>query len=169
MGSNHRSSTRLGRSPQISHLSPVSTLIKTSPLSCQLFTLRQLFVCLLIVPFFSATMASPNNMPRIVELADQISSSVSKLQERLTAQGVPSPSWNEDSPQSLPADVNDLKDAVLDASAELHEILLEPLMLIFKHAAVRHPGAQMDHLGANAPRSPISSALTQSADTTSRI
>lgn len=84
-------------------------------------------------------MASPNNMPRIVELAAQISTSVSELQEQLTAQGAPSPSWAEDSPESLPVDVFNLRDTVLDATAELHELLLEPLMLLFKFASVRLP------------------------------
>ncbi|KAL1851061.1 hypothetical protein Daus18300_012670 [Diaporthe australafricana] len=81
-------------------------------------------------------MASPTNMPRMVELAAQISTSVSELQERLTAHGAPSPSWAENSPESLPVDVFNLRDAVLDASAELHELLLEPLMLIFKFASI---------------------------------
>lgn len=88
-------------------------------------------------------MASPNNMPRIVELAAQISTSVTELQERLAAQGAPSPSWAEDSPESLPADVSNLQDVVLDATAELHELLLDPLMVIFKFAAVRFPRAQV--------------------------
>lgn len=88
------------------------------------------------LPTFSATMASTSNMPRIVELAAQISTSVAELQEQLTAQGAPSPSWAEDSPECLPADVSNLQDAVLDATAELHELLLEPLMLIFKFASV---------------------------------
>lgn len=84
-------------------------------------------------------MASPNSLPKIVELAAQISSSVAKLQERLTAQGVPSPSWDEDSPACFPDEVADLRDAVLDATAELHELLLEPLMVVYKFAAVRRP------------------------------
>lgn len=91
-------------------------------------------------------MASSNNMPRIVELAAQISNSVNELQERLTAQGAPSPSWAEDSPECLPANVSNLQDAVLDATAELHELLMEPLMLIFKFASVRLPQAQPDLL-----------------------
>lgn len=79
-----------------------------------------------------------NTTPRIVELAAQISSSVAELQKQLTAQGVPSPSFAEDNPISLPAEVSHLQDAVLDATAELHELLLEPLMLLFRFAAVRH-------------------------------
>jgi hypothetical protein len=82
-------------------------------------------------------MASSNDTtPRIVELAAQISSSVTKLQEKLSAQGAPTPSFAENGPESLPSDVSSLKDAVLDATAELHEILLDPLYLIFKFAAV---------------------------------
>lgn len=96
----------------------------------------------LAINLFLATMASPSKMPRIVELAAQISSSVTELQARLTAQGAPSPSWAEDSPESLPADVASLQDAVLDASAELHELLLEPLMLVLRFAAVLLPSIQ---------------------------
>lgn len=84
-----------------------------------------------------ASTASTKNMPRIVELAAQISTSVAELQEQLTAQGAPSPSWAEDSSESLPANVFNLQDAVLDATAELHELLLEPLMVLFKFASVR--------------------------------
>jgi hypothetical protein len=78
-------------------------------------------------------MASSNETtPRIVELAAQISSSVKKLQEKLSAQGAATPSFAENGPEILPDDVSDLKDAVLDATAELHEILLDPLLLLFK-------------------------------------
>lgn len=89
---------------------------------------------------------SPNNMPRIVELAAQISTSVAEVQELLTAQGVQSPSWAEDSPRSLPADVSNLQGAVLDATAELHELLLGPLMAISKFAAVRLRRVKLDLL-----------------------
>jgi len=83
-------------------------------------------------------MASSNNTtPRIVELAAQISSSVTKLQEKLSAQGAATPSFAENGPELLPDDVSSLKDAVLDATAELHEILLDPLLLLFKFASVR--------------------------------
>jgi hypothetical protein len=77
-----------------------------------------------------------STVPRIVELAAQISSSVTKLQEKLTAQGAATPSFAENGPELLPDDVSSLKDAVLDAAAELHEILLDPLLLLFKFASV---------------------------------
>jgi len=81
-------------------------------------------------------MASNNTTPRIVELATQISISVTQLQEKLSAQGVPTPSFAEDGPELLPNDVSHIKDAILDATAELHEILLDPLLLLFKFASV---------------------------------
>lgn len=81
-------------------------------------------------------MASNNNTPRIVELAAQISTSVAQLQEQLSAGGLPTPSFDESFPGTYPANVTQLRDAVLDASAELHELLLDPLMLLFKFASV---------------------------------
>lgn len=84
-------------------------------------------------------MASPNTTPRIVELAAQISTSVAQLQERLSAQGAPTPSFAEEGPESLPPGVSHLKDAILDATAALHELLMDPLALIHKFAAVGIP------------------------------
>ena len=81
-------------------------------------------------------MAPTKVTPRIVELAAKISTSVAELQAYLSAQGMESPSFAEDSPPSLPSDMHQLRDDVLDATAELHEVLLEPLMLIYKFAGV---------------------------------
>ncbi|KAH9997808.1 sterigmatocystin 8-O-methyltransferase [Xylariaceae sp. FL0662B] len=74
--------------------------------------------------------------PRIVELAAKISASVDELQELLSARGLPSPSFEGDSPECLPADMSHLQDAVLDATAELHELLLDPMSLVFKFSAI---------------------------------
>ncbi|KAH9897437.1 sterigmatocystin 8-O-methyltransferase [Xylariomycetidae sp. FL2044] len=81
-------------------------------------------------------MVPPAATPRIVELAEKIASSVAELQQCLSDQGVESPSFAEDSPPTLPSDVSHIRDDVLDATAELHELLLEPLMLIYKFAGV---------------------------------
>ncbi|PSN59372.1 S-adenosyl-L-methionine-dependent methyltransferase [Corynespora cassiicola Philippines] len=81
-------------------------------------------------------MASNENTPRIVELAAQISNSVAQLQEKLSAEGLPSPSFDENFPGMYPAGVAQFRDAVLDASAELHELLLDPLMVLFKFASI---------------------------------
>ncbi|KAF2648239.1 S-adenosyl-L-methionine-dependent methyltransferase [Lophiostoma macrostomum CBS 122681] len=80
--------------------------------------------------------SSKSTAPRIVELAAQISNSVAQLEEQLSTKGLPSPSFAEDDPQDLPKDVSHLKDTLLDATAELHELLLDPLSLLFKFAAI---------------------------------
>ncbi|KAI1386464.1 sterigmatocystin 8-O-methyltransferase [Hypoxylon trugodes] len=80
-------------------------------------------------------MASSNKTPRIVELAVKINTHVTELQELLSAQGVPSPSFDEDSPERLPPSTFHLQDAVLDATAELHELLMDPIPLAFKFSA----------------------------------
>jgi hypothetical protein len=82
-------------------------------------------------------MASNNSTPRIVELASQISTSVAQLQEQLSAEGLASPSFDEDFPSKYPINATQLRDTLLDATAELHELLLDPLMLLFKFASVR--------------------------------
>jgi hypothetical protein len=82
-------------------------------------------------------MESSSTHPRIIELAAKISESVLQLQELLSAQGVPSPSFNVDGPERLPDNTAHLQDAVLDATTELHELLMEPVRLIFRFCAVR--------------------------------
>ena len=81
-------------------------------------------------------MAPTDATPRIIELAAKISNSVAELQASLSARGVESPSFAENSPPNLPSDVHHLRDDLLYATAELHEVLLEPLMLIYKFAGV---------------------------------
>jgi len=91
------------------------------------------------------TMASPNTTPRIVELAAKISASVAELQALLSAQKWPSPSFDEDSPERLPPNAFHLQDAVLDATAELHELLMDPIRMVFQFGAVRVPLSPNDH------------------------
>ncbi|KAH7304182.1 S-adenosyl-L-methionine-dependent methyltransferase [Stachybotrys elegans] len=81
-------------------------------------------------------MAPTEATPTIVQLAERITTSVAELQACLSAQGLESPSFAENSPPELPSEVHHLRDKVLDATAELHEVLLEPLMLIYKFAGV---------------------------------
>jgi hypothetical protein len=81
-------------------------------------------------------MASPKMTPRIVELAAKISASVTELQDLLSAQGVDSPSFDEDSAERLPSNTFHLQDVVIDAAAELQELLMEPIPLAFKSTAV---------------------------------
>ncbi|KAI2601754.1 sterigmatocystin 8-O-methyltransferase [Hypoxylon sp. NC1633] len=80
-------------------------------------------------------MASHVLDPRIVQLARVISLSVTKIEAALVANGLPSLSFDEDAPVGyLPPEILGAQDAVLDATAELHDLLLEPMHLIKKHS-----------------------------------
>ncbi|XXH01443.1 hypothetical protein Hte_007803 [Hypoxylon texense] len=73
------------------------------------------------------------SIPRIIQLAATINLSVAKIQEVLNAQGVPSPSFDENaSLDPLPVDVSSAQNAVLDATAELQDLLTEPLNIIHR-------------------------------------
>lgn len=74
--------------------------------------------------------------PRIVQLADTIAASVAKIQEVLTAKNLPSPSFDEDAAPTLPVEVAEAQDAVLDATAELRDLLMEPMISIHGHGGV---------------------------------
>lgn len=54
----------------------------------------------------------------------------------LSAKGIVSPSFDEDASFNIPLELNTDHDAVLDATAELHDLLLEPLNLIHRHGGV---------------------------------
>ncbi|GKT85912.1 sterigmatocystin 8-O-methyltransferase [Colletotrichum tofieldiae] len=81
-------------------------------------------------------MAIAKSTPRIVELATKIN-----LQAVLDAKGAPSPSFDENSPPKLPKEAGDAQDAILDATAELHDILLEPTTLVLKNSANNSMGS----------------------------
>uniref|UniRef100_A0A8H7K376 O-methyltransferase domain-containing protein n=1 Tax=Bionectria ochroleuca TaxID=29856 RepID=A0A8H7K376_BIOOC len=78
-------------------------------------------------------MTSNEGVSRIVELANAISKSVASIQKTLDAEGSPSPSFDEDSSFHLPLETSKDRDILLDATAELHDLLLEPLNLIHRH------------------------------------
>jgi hypothetical protein len=75
--------------------------------------------------------------PRILELANSISSSVARIQEALSARNLPSPSFDENAPWALPKDLADAQEAVLEATSELRDLLQDPISLIHGHCAVR--------------------------------
>lgn len=58
------------------------------------------------------------------------------VQSALDAKNPPSPSFDEDAATSPPLDLADVQDRILDASAELHDLLLQPISLIHKHGGV---------------------------------
>ncbi|KAG8169256.1 hypothetical protein KVR01_000001 [Diaporthe batatas] len=78
-------------------------------------------------------MASSGSNTRIQQLAETISASVAKIQAGLAAKNLPSPSFDENAPPSLPLELSDAQDAVLDATAELRDLLMEPMTLIHGH------------------------------------
>ncbi|KAI1809228.1 S-adenosyl-L-methionine-dependent methyltransferase [Poronia punctata] len=79
------------------------------------------------------TMASGASVSKLLSLAKTISASVAKIEEALSAEEIPSPSFDQDSIFNIPVTVSRDRDIVLDATAELHDLLLEPLNLISKN------------------------------------
>ncbi|KAI0888674.1 S-adenosyl-L-methionine-dependent methyltransferase [Annulohypoxylon maeteangense] len=73
--------------------------------------------------------------PRIIELVRILSDSVTEVQAALSKKNHPSPSFDEDTPASIPPDLSDLQDKILDASAELHDLFLQPINLIYKYGS----------------------------------
>jgi hypothetical protein len=107
-------------------------------------------VDLLSVCLAKATMASHDVLaPRIIQLARTIRTDVVKIDAALAANDLPSPSIAEDVPLGyLSSDILDAQDAVLDATAELHDLLLEPLHLTQKHSWVSERFARPDDAGS---------------------
>lgn len=75
-------------------------------------------------------------VPRIIQLATTIKDSVLKIQETLDTLGALSPSFDENAPP-LPAQISAAQDMVLDATAELHDLLTEPTNMIHRSARVK--------------------------------
>ncbi|KAF3003297.1 hypothetical protein E8E14_007415 [Neopestalotiopsis sp. 37M] len=94
-------------------------------------------------------MASSSQGPRIVQLATAINEAVAKLNDILNSQGIPTPSFEENAPTTLPDDSADVQSTILDATLELHDLILQPMeLLIRKTAAISHLGiANMVPLG----------------------
>lgn len=81
-------------------------------------------------------MESQEPLPRILQLANTISTSVRKIEQVLFAKSISPPSFDEDASFNIPLELATDHDAVLDATAELHDLLLEPLNLIHRHGGV---------------------------------
>ncbi|KAI1406894.1 S-adenosyl-L-methionine-dependent methyltransferase [Hypoxylon sp. FL1857] len=72
---------------------------------------------------------------RIVELAQSIMDGVAQMQTLFSEKGLPFPSFDEDAPQKFPSEALDSRDQVLDASAELYDLLLDPVNLLLKRGS----------------------------------
>lgn len=75
-------------------------------------------------------------VPRIIQLATTIKDAVLKIQETLDTLGALSPSFDENAPL-LPVHIGKAQDIVLDATAELHDLLTEPTNMIHRLARVK--------------------------------
>lgn len=81
-------------------------------------------------------MSHSESLPRIIQLANTISSSSAKIQRALDNKQITPPSFDEDAAYSIPLELVEDHDAVIDATAELHDLLLEPLNLIHRYCGV---------------------------------
>ncbi|KAL1848712.1 hypothetical protein Daus18300_013502 [Diaporthe australafricana] len=76
--------------------------------------------------------STPASASRIVRLSKVLSQAVADLEHVLAAQGQPTPSFDQDSPTLFPTETDDLRDTALDAAAEIYDLLMEPMALLYK-------------------------------------
>ena len=60
---------------------------------------------------------------RILELSSLISTATQQLHDSLNAQALPLPSFEEDVSLTLPSNLDVVRDTLLDATSELHDLL----------------------------------------------
>jgi len=82
------------------------------------------------VPFKMSTTKS-----RIAQLAAHIAHHTQRVDEHLSKNNLPHPSFNADSPADLelPSELEESRNAVLEATQELNDLLQTPRDLIFNH------------------------------------
>ncbi|CAI6227371.1 unnamed protein product [Periconia digitata] len=124
-------------------------------------------------------MDSTKSVSRLRQLADTISASVRKLEEGLSAKGIAQPSFDQDATFDIPIDLSTDHDAVLDATAELHDLLLEPLNLVHRHgghnnslcmqAIAEFKIADMVPLGGQVSFDEIATQTPMTTDVTARL
>ena len=73
---------------------------------------------------------------RILELSSLISTATQRLHNSLAAQNIPLPSFDEDVTLHLPSDLVDVRDTLLDATSELHDLLYGFQNLLSSYASV---------------------------------
>lgn len=70
------------------------------------------------------------NIPRIVQLSKTISKSIETIESYLSTKGHPFPTFDADGVTGLPDELSAAQDSVLDATSELHDLLLPPMNLL---------------------------------------
>ncbi|MCJ1311798.1 hypothetical protein MMC25_005471 [Agyrium rufum] len=80
-------------------------------------------------------MPSSSNSSRLVQLASIISENTNKVDEYLTTNKLPKPSFEIDSPVqlTLPKDIQSARDAVINANMELSELLMGPKEVVTEY------------------------------------
>jgi len=66
-------------------------------------------------------------LKRLLELAVNIHYNTHSIHEYLESNGLPLPSFASDTPKELPVEISQAQDAVLDATLELYDMLMNPL------------------------------------------
>ncbi|KAI0095838.1 sterigmatocystin 8-O-methyltransferase [Nemania sp. FL0031] len=79
-------------------------------------------------------MSESQSLPRFVQLAQTINSSVAQLQEILQAHNTSLPSFDEHDGFQMPKQASGIQDIIVDAAAELHDLLLDPMDLLRIHS-----------------------------------
>ena len=69
---------------------------------------------------------------RIVELADSIQTNTSKVEKYLSSHGIPTPSFDIETPleMDLPDDIEACRVAILEATDELHSLIVGPMQTV---------------------------------------
>ena len=72
------------------------------------------------------------NKSRVIKLAEDIASNVAKIDTYTKSQGLPSPSFEADSPPQLlfHPEISTLRQKTLDATDELHALMLGPVGIL---------------------------------------
>lgn len=85
---------------------------------------------------FIQAVCLPSPRPSLAsQLAAAIAASAAELDTALAAQGVPSPSFDENDANIVPDEAVDAQDAILDAAGELIDLLHAPLASLYLHGA----------------------------------
>lgn len=82
---------------------------------------------------------------RIAQLSDIIRQSTDRLDSLLAAKGHPSPSFDQNSPGSYPVETDDVRDKILDATAELYDLVMEPMAMLYKKTGVSFQASSIKH------------------------
>ncbi|KAI0424731.1 O-methyltransferase-domain-containing protein [Xylaria sp. FL1042] len=124
-------------------------------------------------------MAYHHSLSQIEQLAATISESVARLKKVLSSHGLPLPSFDENAHFQLPEATIADQDAIVDATAELHDLLLDPMTLIREYgghnnsicfqAISRFGIAEMVPLGSQVTFKDIAKQTGLSEDITCRL